>query len=433
MMNFEKSKELLEIAKKVTPLGAQTFSKSYRYYCEGNSPSFIERGKGSHVWDIDGNEFIDFVCGLGPITIGYNDERINNAIKIQLEKGIIFSQPSPISIELAEKLTKIIPCAEMVRFVKNGSDATTAGIRLARAYTKKDVVLCCGYHGMHDWYIGCTENKKGIPAEVGELTKSFVYNDINSLKEKLEEFSGQVAAVILEPVQGEGPNGKYLDEVKKITHEYGAILIFDEVVSGFRYALGGASEYYKVVPDMAAIGKGMGNGMPISAIVGKKELLSMIEEGVFVSTTFGGEALSIAAALETINILEQKGSYDKIWELGKIMKTGIIDLIEKHNISDTVEIYGLEPHCGVIFKDFKDLYYLDINSLFQQTMIEEGILTVGVNNINQSHTEADIKKYLEAVDKAFANIKIAIEKNNVDSLLKGGKVNPIFKRNKKSK
>lgn len=303
---YKNSRELLKRAKKITPLGAQTFSKSYRYFCEGNSPSFMEKGKGAHVWDVDENKYIDFICGLGPVTLGYNDQRINEAITKQMEKGIIFSQPAPISIELSEKLIEIIPCAEMVRFVKNGSDATSAAVRLARAYTERDIIATCGYHGMQDWYIGSTVNNKGVPQKVCELSQSFDYNNIESLESLFAKYPNKIAAVILEPIQSNGPEEGYLQKVKEIAQDNGAVLIFDEVVSGFRYALGGASELYSVTPDLVTLGKGMANGMPISAVAGKKELLNLISDGVFISTTFGGEALSIAAALETINILQEK-------------------------------------------------------------------------------------------------------------------------------
>ena len=183
MKKYDRSNEMLARAKKVTPLGAQTYSKSYRYYCEGNAPTFIDKGEGCYVYDVDGNKFIDFVCALGAITVGYNDERVNQAVTEQLNKGIIFSQQTEAELLLAEKITEIIPCAEMVRFVKNGSDATTAAIRLARAYTNRDIVVVSGYHGMHDWYIGSTVNNKGVPRDVCELTKSFEYNNIGSLED----------------------------------------------------------------------------------------------------------------------------------------------------------------------------------------------------------------------------------------------------------
>ena len=429
MSNYEKSDELLKRAIEVTPLGAQTYSKSYRYYCQGNSPSFIERGEGCYLYDVDGNKFIDFVCALGPITIGYNVEEINNAVKAQLDKGISFSLQAEAEVELAEKIIDIIPCAEMVRFVKNGGDATTAAIRLARAYTNRDLVALSGYHGMHDWSIGSTENNKGIPEEISNLTKTFEYNNIKSLEKLFETYPNEIAAVILEPIQANGPKDDFLEKVKELTHENGAILIFDEVVSGFRYALGGASEYFDIVPDMAAFGKGMGNGLPISAVAGKKEIMKQIEEGIFVSTTFGGEALSLAGSLAALKILEKPGVYEHIWNLGSILKEGLENLIKEYELEDVILVSGLPPHCGVEFEDLGSLDYLDINSIYSEAMINNGIITVGINNINLSHTEKEINAYLSAAEEAMANIKKAIEQDSTDGILIGKKVDPVFKRN----
>lgn len=431
-MQYEKSIKLLERAKKVTPLGAQTYSKSYRYFCEGNSPAFIERGQGCYVWDVDGNKFIDFICALGPITIGYNDERINSAIIEQLNKGIIFSQSSISEVELAEKLITIIPGAEMIRFVKNGSDATSSAVRLARAYTGRDMIACCGYHGMQDWYIGSTVNNKGVPKEVCELTKSFDYNNLESLKKLFAEFPNKFAAVIIEPIQSDGPDNGFLKELKALTNCNGALLIFDEVVSGFRYALGGAAELYNVAPDMAAFGKGMANGMPISAISGKKEVMELIgSKGVFVSTTFGGECLSICAALATIKILEHTGTYQGIWLLGNMMVDGLKKLTKQYELENIITVSGLAPHAGVIFEGIGNLDYLDINSVFQQKMIENGILSVGINNISASHTEKEIELFLYSAEEAMKDVKRAVEADSVAHILKGGKINPIFKRNTK--
>ena len=429
MVNYEKSNELLKRAVKVTPLGAQTYSKSYRYYCQGDSPAFIDRGEGCYLYDVDGNKFIDFVCALGPITIGYNIEEVNNAVKEQLEKGISFSLQAEVEVELAEKVIEIIPCAEMVRFVKNGGDATTAAIRLSRAYTGRDLVALSGYHGMHDWSIGSTENNRGIPKDVSNLTKTFEYNNIESLEELFKEYPNQIAAVILEPIQANGPKDNFLQKVRKLTEENGTILIFDEVVSGFRYALGGASELYDVVPDMAAFGKGMGNGLPISAVAGKKEIMKLIEEGIFVSTTFGGEALSMAGSIAALKILEKPGSYDYIWKLGTMLKEGLETLIKEYELEDVILVSGLPPHCGVEFEDVGSLDYLDINSIFSQAMIHNGIITVGINNINLSHTEKEIEAYLFAAEEAMINIKKAIEQDSTDGILIGKKVDPVFKRN----
>lgn len=426
---YMKSHELLDRARKVTPLGSQTYSKSYRYFCEGNSPAFLEKGNGCCVWDVDGNKYIDFICALGPVTVGYNDQRINEAVIEQIKKGISFSMATALEVELAEKLTQILPCAEMVRFVKNGSDATTAAIRLARAYTNREYIAMSGYHGMHDWSIGTTANNKGVPKQVCELTGTFEYNNAESLKRLFEEHSGQIAAVILEPIQGNGPKEGFLEEIKSIAQANGALLIFDEVVSGFRYALGGATELYNVTPDLAAFGKGMGNGLPISVVAGKKDIMELIEHGVFISTTFGGEAASLAGAIETIKILEQPGTYEHIWKLGKQMLDGLKALIEKYNLGGVITVSGLPPHGGVSFDGKGSLDYLDINSIYQQNMINSGILTVGINNINLSHTENEISSFLEAAETAMAAIASAIAADSLEGILLGGKVNPVFKRN----
>lgn len=425
---IKKSKELLEKAKKIIPSASQTYSKSYNYFCEGVSPAFLERGEGSHVWDVDGNEYIDFVCALGPVTIGYNDARVNNTIKKELEKGISFSLPTELEVKLAEKIIEIIPCAEMAKFMKNGSDVTTAAIRLARAYTQKDMVACCGYHGCQDWYVGTTNNDLGVPKEVKKLTKTFEYNNIESLKKIFEENKGKVAAVILEPCQENGPKNNFLEEVKKIASENKAVLIFDEVVSGFRMSLGGAQEYFKITPDLGCFGKGVGNGASISFLTGKKEIMELIDKGAFISTTFGGETIGLAAALEVIKILEKPESFKKIWRLGNLWKENVERLIEEKNMKEIVEIYGLAPHCGVIFKDIGNLKALDLLSIYQQTLTENKILSTGINNFCLAHSEKDINKFVEAVNKAFNKVKEAVEKDSVEKILKGEKIQPVFNR-----
>lgn len=429
MQNFKKSQELLERELKVSPLAAQTFSKSYRYFCNGIAPSFMDHGKGCYVYDVDGNKFIDYMCALGPITVGYNNPKVNKAVIKQVKKFSSGSLQSELEVKLAEKLCKVVPCAEMVRFVKNGGDATTAAIRLARAYTGREMVLMSGYHGMHDWSIGASANNKGVPKTVCELTKNFTYNDLDDIKSKLEEYKGKVAAVILEPIQSNGPKEGYLQALKDLTHEYGAIFIFDEVVSGFRYALGGASELYGVTPDLAALGKGMANGYAISAVAGKKELLQQIEQGVFVSTTFGGDSVPMAAALATIEILEQPGFYEHINKIGKIQMDGVKQLIEKYSLQDVLSVTGMPAHGGVSFEGHGKLSYLDIQSVYSQTMIENGILVFAIWNLSGSLTEKEAQLYLDATDKAFALIRKAVDADSVDGILRGGKVDPVFKRN----
>lgn len=429
MQKFTKSQELLERERKVSPLASQTFSKSYRYFCNGTAPSYMDYGEGCYIYDVDGNKFIDYMGALGPITVGYNNPKVNEAVINQVKKFSSGSLQSEFEVQLAEKLCQIIPCAEMVRFVKNGSDATTAAIRLARAYTGRDMILMSGYHGMHDWSIGASANNKGVPKAVCELTKTFAYNDLDDIKSKLEENKGKVAAVILEPIQSNGPKDGYLQALKNLAHEHGAILIFDEVVSGFRYALGGASELYGITPDLAAFGKGMGNGYAISAVAGKKALLQQIEQGVFISTTFGGDSVPMAAALATIEILEQPGFYEHINKIGKMQLEGVAKLIEKYSLQDVLSVSGMPAHGGVNFEGHGKLSYLDIQSVYSQTMVENGILVFAIYNLSGAHTEKEAQAYLDATDKAFARIREAVDADNVDGILRGGKVDPIFKRN----
>jgi len=427
MQSFKKSEELLSREVKVSPLAAQTYSKSYRYFCRGVAPSYMDHGEGCYIYDVDGNKFIDFMCALGPITIGYNDPSVNEAVINQVKRFASGSLQSELEVELAEKLCEIIPCAEMVRFVKNGGDATTAAIRLARAYTGREVVLMSGYHGMHDWSIGASANNKGVPKAVCNLTITFKYNDLQDLENKLK--NNEVAAVILEPIQSNGPKEGYLDAVKALTHKYGAILIFDEVVSGFHYALGGAQEVFNVSPDLVSFGKGMGNGYPISAVAGRKDLLEQIEQGVFVSTTFGGDSISMAASLATIKQLETPGFYEHINKIGTMIRNGIQERIDKYGLNDVLAVTGLPAHCGVAFEGHGSLSYLDIQSVYSQTMIQNGIIVFAICFLNANHTEKEAQAYLDATDKAFALIRKAVDNDSVDDILIGGKVNPVFKRN----
>jgi len=427
MQSFTKSEELLKREIEVSPLAAQTFSKSYRYFCRGIAPSYMDHGEGCYIYDVDGNKFIDFMCALGPITVGYNDPTVNEAVINQVHKFASGSLQSELEVELAEKLCEIIPCAEMVRFVKNGGDATTAAIRLARAFTGREVVLMSGYHGMHDWSIGASSNNEGVPKAVCELTKNFIYNDLGDLEKKLQE--NEVAAVILEPIQSNGPKEGYLEGVKELTHKYGAILVFDEVVSGFHYALGGAQEVFGVSPDLVAFGKGMGNGYPISAVAGRKDLLKQIEEGVFISTTFGGDSIAMAASLATLNILSKPGYYEHIIRIGTMIRDGIQERIDKYDLNDVLSVSGMPAHCGLAFEGHGSLSYLDIQSVYSQTMIQNGILVFAIYFLNSHHTEKEAQAYLDATDKAFALIRKAIDEDSVDGILLGGKVDPVFKRN----
>jgi len=428
--NFRGSGKLLEKTKLLMPAAASTYSKSYRYFCEGAAPAFLDRGKGSHVWDIDGNEYIDYVLALGPVIVGYGDDRINQAIADQMQKGISFSLTTVLETALAQKLVDIIPCAQMVKFVKNGSDATTAAIRLARAFTRREKILCCGYHGWQDWYVGTTQNDLGVPQSVKELSFSFPYNDLDVFETLLKKNHGEVAAVIMEPLSLELPNAGYLAAVKDITNRHGALLIFDEVVTGFRLGLGGAQKYFGISPDLAAFGKAMGNGMPISALVGRRDVLELIEQGAFVSTTFGGETLSIAAALKTIEILENENPFEVFTARGECLMNGMKTIVKALEMNDRIEFVGMPYHFALKFKGSDKLSHFDLLSVFQQEAIHWGVLMLGVHNFCLAHTSQDITDTLEAYEKAFLSVKEAIDNDSLEHVLKGGRFSPIFKRDR---
>ncbi|MBT3939725.1 MAG: aminotransferase class III-fold pyridoxal phosphate-dependent enzyme, partial [Pelagibacterales bacterium] len=260
--NYTNSNKLFDKAINIIPLASQTFSKSSQQYVKGAAPLFAAKAKGAILTDIDGNEYIDYVAGLLPIVLGYCDADIDSKIIAQLNKGITFSLASDLEYQLADKLVNLIPSAEMVRFGKNGSDVTSAAIRIARAYTGRDMVAVAGYHGWHDWYIGSTTRDIGVPNAVKSLTTKFSYADLDGLKKQLN--TNLYAAIILEPYFYEKDNNNILKELRSITNQTGTVLIFDEIISGFRINIGGAQSEYNITPDISTFGKSMANGMPIS-------------------------------------------------------------------------------------------------------------------------------------------------------------------------
>ena len=416
---MKNNSKLFKSALKYIPLASQTYSKSYKVHFKNISPYFLKKGDGCYVWDEDNNKYIDFICGLLPIIIGYNNKQINRAIAKQLNKGITFSLPTIIETQLSKELCKIIPSAEMVRFGKNGSDVTAAAIRLSRAYTNRDNIIFCGYHGWHDWYIGKTKMSIGVPEKIKKLTTSFKYNDINALDKILKKNPKKYAAVIMEPVYNEEPKNNFLIKVRKLTKKYGCLLIFDEIVTGFRIHLKGAQYYYGVTPDVSCFGKAMANGMPISAIVGKRKIMKNFDK-IFFSTTFGGETLSIVAALETIKFLKKKKVIDKIKKFSKNLILDLKKIIDKHKLDNIFTIEGVwwRPALGVrpgISK--KHLVVL------RRNMIKNKILIGNNFNLCYAHTDKNIyKNVLKSINKALETTKLTknlnkftISKNNFRS------------------
>lgn len=426
MQKFTKSNQLFKKISRVIPLATQTFSKSYLQYVKGAAPLFVTRARGAHIWDVDGNKYLDLINGLLPVILGYQYKAVDDAIRAQLKKGIIFSLPSLLEYELAQLLIKHIPCAEMVRFGKNGSDVTTGAIRVARAVTGRDHVAVCGYHGWHDWFIGSTSRNLGVPASTAAMTHRFVYNDLDSLKKLFVEHPGQFAAVIMEPMNLEDPKPGFLEGVRDLAHERGALLIFDEVVTGFRYHLGGAQKLFGVTPDLATFGKSMANGMPISALVGKRQYMEKVND-IFYSFTNGGEALSLAAAIATIREIEKKKVIPYLWKLGKVLQDGVHDLIRRHRLESVLQLKGKPCWQLFVATSQEDATDFEIKTWIQQEMLQSGYLWIGAHNMSFSHTKRDVSGLLKTYNRLFAELRTLLNAKTLRAHLRGGSISNVFK------
>ena len=414
---FKQSEEFLKNAERFIPLGSQTFSKSKAQFPFGVSPYFIEKGQGATVWDIDGNQYTDFINGLASVTLGYQDPDVDAAVKAQMKNGVSFSLPHRLESEVAELIVEMVPCAEMVRFGKNGSDATAGAIRLARAYTGKDHVLVCGYHGWQDWYIGTTSRDKGIPAATKALSHTFQYNDIESLRRLFDQFHHQVAAVIMEPMNCELPAAGFLEAVKDLTHQNNAVLIFDEVITGFRFANGGAQAHFGVTPDLATFGKGLANGYPLSAVAGKKEIMQLMEE-IFFSFTFGGETLSLAAAKAVLQKLLAENVLEKISARGERLASGIKSIIKSLNMSDILSVSGHPSWTFLNMKETDQMPQAVLKTFYLQEMFQRGFLSLGTHNLSYAHTNGDIDGLLVAYKEIFSELKSHIESGTLKEQLR---------------
>ena len=426
MNNYTNSAKWLERAEVTIPLGSQTFSKSRIAFPQNAAPLFIERGLGSKVWDADNNEYIDFVNGLLSVSLGYCDTDVNQAVIGQLSSGITFSLPHRLEMEVAEELTKLIPCAEMVRFGKNGSDATSAAIRLARAYTKREHVAVCGYHGWQDWYIGSTTRNLGVPECVRALTHTFTYNDLSSLEKLFINYPEQLAAVIMEPMNIAFPEAGFLEGVQALCKKHDSVLIFDETITGFRFDLHGAQGLFNVTPDLATFGKGMANGFPISAVVGKRKIMSLMED-IFFSGTFAGETMSLVATKTTLKKMQQEKVLKHIHTLGEKLIYELNKLIEKHDVKDWLSTAGHPSWSFIIIKDTQKYSSLELKSLFIQEMCSRGILIGGSHNLSFAHTLDDIDKLLNAYDEVIFILKNTLETQNLYDVFKGKLLEPVFK------
>lgn len=418
-----RSKAWAARAEGLIPAGTQTLAKGPGQYVRGVAPQYLARGKGCHVWDVDGNEYIDYQMGIGPLVLGYADEAVDAAIRAQLEDGITFSLVHPLEIEVAELVRELVPGAESVRYSKTGCDATTAAVRLARAWTGRDRVLCCGYHGWHDWYIAVTDRNAGIPRAAAELTSTFGYNDVASVLDAIDD---QTACVILEPVTFEEPRDGFLSELRRICDQVGALLVFDEMWTGFRLALGGAQERFAVRADLACFSKAIANGMPISVLTGRRDVMALLDKQVFFFTTFGGEALSLAAARATMGELRARRVPQQLERQGDKLKAGYNALAAELGL-DYTRCIGYGCRSMVTF-DAKAGDPLEMKSLAQQELIRCGVLWGGFHNLSFSHSDADVEHTLGAWREALVVLRDAVHARDVRGRLRGEPVEPVFRR-----
>ncbi len=405
------------------PSQTQTLAKGPGQYVRGAAPKFIDRAKGAHIVDVDGNEYIDYNMGIGPISLGYAYDAVDDAIRVQLERGITFSLVHPLEVEVAELLREVIPNADMVRYSKSGNDVTSAAVRLARAYTGRSTVLCCGYHGWHDWYIAVTDRNRGIPQAVRDLTYTVNYNDIQSVIDSLDE---DTACVILEPVVFDAPENNFLHELKDACERNGTLLIFDEMWTGFRLALGGAQEYFGIKADLACFSKAVANGMPLSILTGRKDIMELCEQDVFFYTTFGGEALSLAAARATIEEMRRRNVQEHLFHQGRKLRDGV-NAIAAELSMPYVGCKGFAPRTIVTFDASAGDPLLQ-KSYVQQEMIKRGILWSGFHNMSFSHSDDDVAYTLSAYREVLGLLRDAVDAGELPARLRGEPVEPVFRK-----
>lgn len=432
--DFAKSRALQLKAHKLVPGGAHTYAKGDDQFPE-NAPGFIVRGKGCHVWDMDGNEFIEYGMGLRSVTLGHAFEPVIEAAYKQMQAGVNFSRPATIEIDLAQAMLDVIDGADMVKFAKNGSDVTTAAVKLARAYTGRDLIAICGdqpFFSTDDWFIGTTEMNAGIPRTVIEMTLKFPYNDLDGLRALFDQYPNQIACVVMEAEAMTEPASDYLKQVKELCEERGSVLIFDEMITGFRWHLGGAQKFHGVVPHLSTFGKAMGNGFAISALLGKREIMRLggldhDQPRVFLlSTTHGAETHALAASLETLRIYREQNVVEFLWEQGERLRALIKQSIAQNRLEGFFELFG-RP-CNLVFAtlDQDGNRSQAFRTLFMQELIGRGVIAPSFV-VSFSHSDADIERTAEAVYAAHVVYRKALDEG-IDKYLDKRAVKPVNRK-----
>lgn len=434
-MDFSRSRELQMKAQRLIPGGAHTYSKGDDQF-PLRSPGFIARGEGAYCWDVDGNRFLDWGMGLRSVILGHAYPPVIQSAMEWLSRGANFTRPSPVEVELAERIVNLIPSAEMVKFAKDGSDVTSGAVRLARAYTGRNMVARCREHpffSFNDWFIGSTLCNSGVPLPIQELTVQFSYNDLASLKQLFSLYPNQIAAVVMEPVTTEPPAPGFLQAVRDLTHQHGSILIFDEIISGFRWHLNGAQTYFGVTPDLSTFGKAIGNGFSVNAVVGRKEIMELgglnhDQPRVFLlSSTHGGETHALAAAVTTIDELAEKDVVPHLWRTGRALQDGFNEAARDLGVGDFVSMQGYPCSPFIVCKDATGQVSLEFRTLFLQEMIAHGVLIPWIAP-SYSHGEREVEQTLEAARAAFHVYLQALDAGSASTFVEGPWVKPVFRK-----
>ena len=431
---FSESRALQSVAHKLIPGGSHTYAKGDDQF-PALAPAFIARGKGCHVWDVDGNEFIEYGMGLRAVTLGHAFEPVVDVAYKQMQQGTNFTRPAKIEIDVAEAFLEIVDGADMVKFAKNGSDVTTAAVKLARAYTGRDLIAICGdqpFFSTDDWFIGSTELNAGIPESLRKLTLKFRYNDLASLDDLFRQYPDQIACLVMEAEAAVPPIPGYLERVKEVCEERGVVLIFDEMITGFRWHLGGAQKFHGVVPHLSAFGKGMGNGFAISALAGKREIMRLgglghDQQRVFLlSTTHGAETHALAAALETIRIYRQHSVVECLWRQGERLQALVKRSTAENRLEGFFEVFG-RP-CNLVFgtRDHNHERSQPFRTLFMQEMIRRGVIAPSFV-VSFSHSDADIEQTGDAVHEALVIYRKALDEG-AEKYLQGPPVKPVNRK-----
>lgn len=395
-MIFDKSNSLSSLAEGLIPEQTMTMAKKASNFPQ-NYPKYIKSAIGCELFDVDGNKYIDYSMSLGVYTLGYNYKGVVDAVHDQQKEGSLFSLPHSIEIDLAEKLNQIIPCAEKVRFFKNGADATGIAIRLARSFTDKTHIIQCGYHGHHDWYSHVLRDS-GTVDEVKNYTHSVNYNDFDSIEKILHETKNNVAAIIIETAF-ESPKEDYLKKIKSLCDDKNIVLIFDEMWTGFRFAIGGAQDFFNIVPDIATFSKGISNGFPISVVAGKSKIMDFFEK-IWGFTTFGGDALPMAAALFTIQEIKDKNVISYIWNFGNSLKEALEKSLIKYGLDKNLDLIGYD--CRFMF--VQNSFFNEKRMKMLELLASRGILWNNMFVPSYSHQKSHLDKTVDAFDYTFKNI-----------------------------